>query len=188
MICPHQGGFVDQLRPASGPILFHPSKGKGRAKCPPLEHEPDLDHDLDVDSDYEPDSDLDLDSDSDWHLRRVHLKARPAPSLFPMNLIMRWSRARVRYPTLTRRMLQAFTYVCEFREAHLMPSGVYKLGSPCCSNGKIGVKHACESQRDIPASYKNHTPCCNNDAVGVYHPRWPTSRNLALARCSCGFC
>ena len=72
--------------------------------------------------------------------------------------------------------LQAFTYACEFCEARLMPSKVYKLGSPCCSNG---VEHACESQRDIPPSYKNHTPCCNNDAVGVYHPRRPTSRNLA---------
>ena len=45
--------------------------------------------------------------------------------------------------------LQASTYVCEFCEARLMPSEVYKLGSPCCSNGKIGVEHACESQRDI---------------------------------------
>ena len=59
------GGCGSHLRPASGPILFHPSKGVGRAECRPLEHEPDSDHDLDVDSDYEPDSDLDLDSDSD---------------------------------------------------------------------------------------------------------------------------
>ena len=76
---------------------------------------------------------------------------------------------------------QAFTYVCVHCDARLMPSEIYKLGSPCCNSGKFDVDHACarDTRRDSPASYKNHTPCCNNDAVGVYHPRWPTSRNLA---------
>lgn len=71
-------------------------------------------------------------------------------------------------------VLQTMDIVCEHCEARLMPLELYRMNTPCCANGKVGVVHVClKPDRVVPRCYRNHTPCCNNGKVGVQHPQWP---------------
>jgi hypothetical protein len=116
--------------------------------------------------------------------QEVQVEPQPEPEVIPWNrrvcrITSSVNTARCNIDDLVEadvalHVLQTMDVVCEHCEARLMPLELYRMNTPCCANGKVGVVHAClNPDRVVPRCYRNHTPCCNNGKVGVQHPQWP---------------